>query len=93
MIFFSRFTSFELLVFRSQLFESYGGATPLLGSYVGKGLGKCPAMPGEILRVVLALAVGMVGWGSEDASAMLASSLVVTVRIGYTHHHQVRAVR
>ena len=42
--------SFELLVFRSQLFESYGRATPLLRSYIGDGLGKCPAMPGEILR-------------------------------------------
>jgi hypothetical protein len=58
-------------------------------------------MPGEILRIVLALAEGMVGWGSEDARALLAGSLVVTVRIqrvrafmdGYAHHLQVRAVR
>ena len=53
---------------RFALFESYGCATPLLRSYVGEGLGKCPAMTSEILDVVLALAVGMVGWGSEDAA-------------------------
>ncbi len=53
------------LAFRFELFESYGCATPLRGSYVGDGLGKCPAMTSEILDVVLALAVGMVGWGAR----------------------------
>ena len=80
------------LVFRSELFESYRYATPLLGSYVGDGLGKCPAMTSEILDVVLALAVGMVSWGREDAGTLLAGSLVVIVHIGHAHHDEARAV-
>jgi len=41
------------LAFRFELFESYGCATPLRGSYVGDGLGKCPAMTSEILDVCI----------------------------------------
>src|ERR1700677_2591363 len=49
-------------------------------------------MPGEILRIVLAFAEGVVGGRSENQRTMLASPFVVAVRIGYTNHHQVRVV-
>src|ERR1035438_6641934 len=82
----------DVSLVRPQLFKRYRCTAPLLRSYVGDGLGKCPAMPGKILRVVLTLAVGMIHWGGENARAVLPRPFVVTVRVRYTHHYQVRAV-
>jgi hypothetical protein len=75
------------------LFHIHSLSSPLLRRNVGDRLGKRPAMTSEILDAVLALAVNLVGRGIEDVRAVLPGPLVVTVRIGYTHHNQVGAVR
>jgi hypothetical protein len=73
--------------------ETHRCASPLLGSDVGDGLREGPPMSREILRIVLAFAVNMVGRGSEDACPLFFGSLAVALRIGHPHHYQVCYVR
>ena len=63
---------------RSFQLESDRCSTPLQRVNIGDGLGEVPTMTGEVLGVVLALAVYMIGRFREDMGAMLAGSFTVS---------------
>src|SRR5882672_6333136 len=56
-------------------------ATPFLGSDVGDGFGDVPAVTEKILGIVLAFAVGMILWFSQDDGAVLPRELAVSLGV------------
>src|SRR5882762_11283660 len=56
-------------------------ATPFLGSDIGDGFGKVPAVTVKILSIVLAFAVGMILRLRQDDGAILSRSLAVHLGI------------
>src|SRR5215467_5955691 len=69
-----------------------GRAAPLLGSDVGDGLGKRPAVAGEVLDAVLPFPEWVVGWYSEHSGAAFFGALVMAVDVFDAHHHGVREI-
>src|ERR1700682_5572446 len=61
---------------------------PMLWVDIGNRLRETPVMPGEVLNVVLPLAVWIVGWLPNNPHAAAASTLVVTVHIFHTNHYR-----
>ena len=69
-------------------------STPFLWVYIGHGLRKCPRVSGEVLRSVLALAVGLRRWFLRDLRAVICGSPAVGIyvfhsisdRVAPAHH-------
>lgn len=68
-------------------------AAPFFGGDVGDGFGEVPEVAVKVLRVVLALAVGVVFRFREDNGATLARARAVTGGIFDAHLNDVRTVR
>src|SRR5215470_4251506 len=69
-----------------------GRAAPLLGIDVGDGLGKRPAVAGEVLDAVLPFPERVVGGYSQHTGAAFFGALVMAVDVFDAHHHAVREI-
>ena len=65
---------------------------PFFGSHIGYGFGKVPAVAVKILSVVLALAVGLLLWFSQDDGSILSCAVAVTFSIFDANLNDVRIV-
>ena len=65
---------------------------PFFGGDIANGLRKVPAVPVEVLGVVLPLAIGMVLRFREDDRTILPRSLAVTLSILDADLHDVRVI-
>jgi hypothetical protein len=68
-------------------------AAPLFWSDVGDGFGEVPAVAAKVLRIVLALAIGVVSRFTQDEGSALASALAVAAGIFDPDLDYVRVVR
>ena len=68
-------------------------AAPIVRSDVSDGLGEVPAMPVEVLRVVLALAVRMILRLGQDDRVVLPRACAVRIDILDPHLNVLRVVR
>jgi hypothetical protein len=67
-------------------------AAPVLGSNIGDGLGEIPAVAVKILRVILALAIGMVLGLGQDYGSVLPRALAVRLSVFDADLHNLRIV-
>src|SRR5882724_4088906 len=67
-------------------------ATPFLGSDIGDGFGKVPAVTVKILGVVLAFAVGMILRFTQDDGAVLPRAFAVALGIFNANLNVLRVV-
>jgi hypothetical protein len=75
-----------------ELFKMKCTAAPFLGSNIGDGLGKVPAVAVKVLSVVLALAIRLVLGFREDGGTILSRALAVRLGIFDANLHNVRVV-
>ena len=68
-------------------------AAPFFGSDIGDGFREVPAVTVKILSIVLALAVGVVLWLSEDDGAVLPCALAMTLGIFDANLNDMRPIR
>ena len=78
--------------FRINSLKMKCAGAPVLGSDIGKGFGKVPAVTVEVLSVVLALAVGLILGLGQDDGTVLPSAFAVTLGIFDPHLNDVRIV-
>lgn len=65
---------------------------PFFGSDIGDGLREVPAVAAKVLRVVLALAIGLVFGFCQDGGTILSRSLAVPLGIFDANLNNVRVV-
>lgn len=81
---------------RAPIIESFKmkcSAAPFLGSYVGDGLRKVPAVAVKVLSVVLTFAIGLVVGFRQDDGTVLSPALAVPLSIFDANLNDVRVVR
>ncbi len=82
----------SVIVTQRRSLEVKFSAAPLFRGDIAEGFGEVPTVAVKVLRVVLALAVGMFRGFSQDCGAILPCAFAVAVRVFDADLHDVAAV-